>query len=74
MEDLEHQIQYFKSKAYYKVLNNQCYINTLQENGVILEETMEAEREDGRNNIYLLEEELAETRNKLLMWLHYCII
>ena len=41
-------IQHFKAKAYYKASNEQRYINTHQEKFDILEEMMEAEREDGR--------------------------
>ena len=47
MADLEHKIQQFKAKAYYKSSNDQRYINTLQEKVEILEEIIEAENEDG---------------------------
>ena len=62
--DMEHQIQHFKAKAYCKASNNQRYIKTHQEKFDILEEMMEAEREDGRQKMHFLEEELAETRKK----------
>ena len=61
---MEHQIQHFKTKAQYKVSNDQHYINTCQGKVDILEEMMEAEREDGQKKIHCLEEQLAETRKK----------
>ena len=63
MADLDQQIQQFKSKAYYKASNDQRYINNLQEKVNILEEMMEDEREDGRQNMHCLKEELYEKRN-----------
>ena len=56
MADLEHQIQHLKSKAIYKASNGQRSINTYQEMVDILEEAMEAEREDGLKKMYCLEE------------------
>ena len=40
--DMEHQIQHFKAKAYYKTSNYHHYIDTRQEKVDILEEVMEA--------------------------------
>ena len=57
---MEHHIQNFKAKAYYKAPNDQCSINTYQEKVDILEETMDAERENGQQKMYYLEEELSE--------------
>ena len=57
---MEHHIQNFKAKAYYKAPNDQCSINTCQEKVDILEETMDAERENGQQKMHYLEEELSE--------------
>ena len=59
MAYLEHQIQHFKPKEYYKASNDKRSINTSQEKFVILEEMMEAECEDEGNNVNFLGEELA---------------
>ena len=61
---MEHQIQHFKAKAYYKSWNDQRSINNHQEIFDILENMMEVEREDGRKNMHFIEEELTETRKK----------
>ena len=61
---MEHHIQHFKSKAYYKASNDQRSINTCKEKVERFEEMMEAEREDGRKKMHCLEEELADTRKK----------
>ena len=63
MAYLEHQIQHFKYKAYYKASNYQSSINTCQEKVDILVDIMEAEREDGQKNMYFMYEELYETIN-----------
>ena len=64
MADMEHQIQPFKSKAYYKASTDQRSINAFQEKFDTLEEVMEAEREYGRKKMYYLEDYLADTRKK----------
>ena len=64
MLDLVLQIYHSTIKAYYKASNEKRYINTCQENVDILEEIMEAEREDGLHKMHFPEEELSETRKK----------
>ena len=59
MADLGRHIQHFKAKAYYKSSNYQRSIKAHQEKVYISEEIMEAEREDGRQNIHFLAEELS---------------
>ena len=61
---MEHQIKHFKSNAYYKESNDQRSINDCQEKVDILEDMMQAEREDGRKKMYYMQDELAETQNK----------
>ena len=61
---MEHQIQHFKAKAYYKASNDQRSINNRQEFFDILENMMEVEREDGRKNMRFIEDGLNETRKK----------
>ena len=60
MEHLEHQIQHFKAKAYYKASNNQCFINIFQKTFDILEEVVEPACEGGRNKMHFLEEALTD--------------
>ena len=61
---MEHQLQHFKSKVYYNTSNYQHSINTHQEKVDIFEEVIEAEREDGRQNMHCLKEELDDTSKK----------
>ena len=51
---MEHQIQHFIFKAYYKASNDQRSINAYQEKVEILEEMMEAVREDERKKMHCL--------------------
>ena len=64
VSDMEHQLQHFKSKVYYNTSNYQHSINTHQEKVDIFEEVIEAEREDGRQNMHCMKEELDDTSKK----------
>ena len=64
VEYLEHHIQNFKSKAYYRASNDQRSINIHQEKVDILEEMMDAEREEGRKKMHCMEDELDKKRKK----------
>ena len=60
-----HHLQHFKSKAYHKASNDQLSINIHQEKLDTLEEVMEAEHEDRRQNMHCLEEDLYNTGKNL---------